>query len=581
MQILKGIAASPGIAIGPAYVVKPDSSVVEKKKIPAIAVAWEVRRYQMALQRTLDDLNRGEVRVLELFGQNYAQLMEAHKLILSDPMLKDGVIKKIEAEHISAESALFATVQEITANFENIKDEFFRERKFDVADVSKRLFENLTDKKQNKFSDIKERSVVIAHSLFPSDTIHLKSKKVLGFATDIGGKTSHTAILAQSMQMPAVVGLSNAAAQISTGDMIILDGQSGLLIIRPDADTLALYKKQKGEFAAVEKSLKDISSLPNITKDGHKTLLYINYDPRRDMKEWDSFNSEGMGLLRTEYLYMDRTLPPSEDEQFSTYKKAAQRFGPRPITIRLADLGGDKATDLGLARKDDEDNPFMGCRGIRLFLKYPELMLTQMRAIIRTAAIAEGQVNLMVPMISDVEEVIEVKKAFSSTLAEMSGKGIAPKLPIRLCVMIEVPSAALTMDGILPEVDFISIGTNDLIQYLLAVDRVNQEVADLYDPYHPAVLRTINFIIQAAHKKGKQVSICGEMASDPEMIPFLIGLGVDILSITPRMFLRIKNTLRNLNFRDCSNLAQAAILLTSSQEIKKLKEHYTTDEDDS
>jgi phosphotransferase system enzyme I (PtsI) len=576
---IKGIAASPGIAIGPAFVVKPDNVAVEKKKIPAANVAWEVRRYKAAVARTLEDLDKGEVKVRELFGENYAQLMDAHKLILKDPMMVAGVIERIEKENITAEAALYVSVQEVTATFDNIKDEFFRERKFDIADVAKRLFENLTEKKPSKFSDIKEPSVVIAHNLLPSETINLKSKKVLGFATDIGGKTSHTAILAQSMQMPAVVGLSDAAAQVKTGDTVILDGEKGFIIINPDGETLSFYKKQQSKIAKAEQSLKDISALPNVTKDGHKVVLYVNYDPRRDLKEWDSFHSEGMGLLRTEFIYMNRPAPPSEDEQFAIYKKAVTRFDTRPVTIRLADLGGDKISDLGLARHEQEDNPFMGCRGIRLFLKYPELMRTQMRAVIRAASVAQGQVNLMIPMVSTLEEVAAVKKIFKTVLAEMSALGVQPKTPVKLGVMIEVPSAALTMDGILPEIDFVSIGTNDLIQYLLAVDRVNQEVAGLYDPYHPAVLRMINFIIQAARKKGKPVSICGEMASDPEMVPFLVGIGVDILSVSPRMFLRIKNTLRNLNFKDCSNLAQAAILLTSSGEIRKLKEYYKTEEE--
>lgn len=581
MKILKGIAASPGIVIGPAYLVKQDSVAVEKKKIPLTNVPWEVRRYKTAVDRTLEDLDKGEVRVRELFGQNYAQLLEAHKLILKDPLMTDGVVKRIESEQVTAEAALYAALQEITSSFENIKDEFFRERKFDIADVAKRIFENLSQKKQNKFADIKEPSIVIAHNLLPSDTIKLKSKKVLGFATDIGGKTSHTAILAQSMQMPAVVGLSTAAEQIKNGDIIILDGEKGFIIVKPDDATLLLYKKRQSEVDREEKSLKEISNLPNETKDGHKVKLYVNYDPRRDMKEWDSFHSEGLGLLRTEFIYMDREDPPLEEEQVSIYKKAAARFAPRPITIRLADLGGDKISQLGLARRETEDNPFMGCRGIRLFLKYPELMRTQMRAIIKTAASVENQIKMMLPMISSVEEVLTVKKIFKNVLSEMTTLNIIPKMPIQVGVMIEVPSAALTMDGILPEVDFVSIGTNDLIQYIIAVDRTNQEVADLYDPYHPAVLRTINFTVQAARKKGKEVSICGEMASDPEMVPFLLGVGVDILSVSPRMFLRIKNTLRNLNFKDCSNLAQAAILLTSSKEIRRLKEYYKTDEENS
>ncbi len=581
MITIKGIAASPGIAIGPAYIITADTATFEKKKIPPSETGAEVRRYACAIERTLEDLNKTEAKVKELFGADYAQLLQAHKLILQDPILTQGVINKIEKENVSAEYALYASVQEINSTFELLRDDFFRERKFDIADVAKRLFENLTEKKQNKFSGIQEPSIVIAHNLYPSETINLKGKNVLAFATDVGGKTSHTAILAQSMQMPAVVGLSNAAEQIRNGDLVIVDGETGVIIINPPQDIIAVYKKEQGKIKKAERSLKDISTLPNETKDGHKVSLYVNYDPRRDLKEWDSFHSDGLGLLRTEFIYMDRPEPPTEDEQFAIYKKSAFRFDTRPFTIRLADLGGDKIAQLGLARHETEDNPFMGCRGIRLFLKYPTLMQTQIRAIIRTAAVSEAAVKIMIPMVSSLEEVITVKKVYKACLGELSAKGIVPKKPIQLGVMIEVPSAALTMDAILPEVDFVSIGTNDLIQYLIAVDRVNQEVADLYDPYHPAVLRTINFIIQAARKKGKPVSICGEMASDPELVPFLVGLGVDILSLSPRMFLRIKNTLRNLNFKDCSNLAQAALLMPSSTEIRKLKEFYKTDEESS
>ncbi|MDR0953059.1 MAG: phosphoenolpyruvate--protein phosphotransferase [Elusimicrobiota bacterium] len=579
MITIKGIAASPGVAIGPAFILTPDTAIFEKKKIPAANVQGEVRRYQEAIERTLEDLNKTEASAQELFGAAYAKLLKAHKLILKDPMISQGVPARIEKDMINAEYALYTAVQEITAKFEAIKDEFFRERRFDIADVAKRLFENLTLKKQNKFAAIKEPSIVIAHNLYPYDTINLKGKKVLGFATDVGGKTSHTALLAQSMQMPAVVGLSTAAEKIKNGDIVIVDGENGLLVINPTPEAMEAYKKEQGKIKKVEHSLKDINDLPNITKDGHRVSLYVNYDPRRDFKEMDIFTSEGLGLLRTEFLYMDRFDPPSEEEQVAVYKKAASRFDVRPFTVRLADLGGDKISQLGLARSQEEDNPFMGNRGIRLFLKYPNLMLTQMRAIVKTAAEVDAKVKLMMPMISSVEEVVQVKKYFKTVLAELSAQRITPKNPIDLGVMIEVPSAALSLDGILPQVDFVSIGTNDLIQYLLAVDRTNQEVADLYDAYHPAVLRTINFVVQAARKKGKTVSICGEMASDPEMVPFLVGIGVDILSVSPRMFLRIKNTLRNLNFKDCSNLAQAAILLSSSADIKKLKEYYKTDEE--
>ncbi len=574
MIVLKGIAASPGIAIGPAYVVAPDAVMTENRPVAPADVQVELRRYSAAIDKTYEEFTKTESKVKELFGNDYAKLLQAHKAILKDPVLNQNVKKKIEKEKLNAEYALYVCVQEAMRHFDSIKNDFFRERKFDLADVAKSLFENLTQKKQNKFSGIKQPSVVIAHNLFPSDTLRLSSKNVLGFVTDVGGKTSHTAILAQSMQMPAVVGLCAAAEQTKQNDLIIVDGEEGKIIISPDDKTLKEYRQKQVLFLQKEISLQDISALPNVTKDGHKVTLYLNYDPRQEFKGEVPFRSDGLGLLRTEFIYMDRYLPPGEDEQVSIYKKAALHFDLRPFTIRLADLGGDKIAQFGLSRPSEEDNPFMGCRGIRLFLKYPSLMRTQMRAIIRTASEVPARVKMMIPMVSSVEEIKIVNGIFKEVLAETASKNIIPRHPIETGAMIEVPSAALTMDGILAEVDFVSIGTNDLIQYLIAVDRVNQEVADLYDPYHPAVLRVINFVIQAARKKGKPVSICGEMASDPEMIPFLVGLGVDILSVSTVMFLRIKNTLRNLNFKDCSNLAQAAILLTSSSEIRKLKENF-------
>ena len=579
MIIVKGISASPGIAIGPAYIVKPDNTVIEKRRIPSTNTGWELRRFEEAVEKSISDLQASEAQVKSLLGSKYSKVINAHKLILKDPLLISAVQNKIKNEQLSAEYALSVCVKEITSRFETLKEELFRERKYDLADVAKRLFENLTKKKQNKFSGIKEPSIIIAHNLFPSDTINLKSKNVLGFATDIGGKTSHTAILAQSMQMPAVVGLSDASSQIRDGDLVILDGETGVIIINPEPKILQDYKKEQIKISEAEQSLKSISSLPNETIDGHKVALYINYDPRRDVKAWDAFQSDGLGLLRTEFIYMDRFDPPGEEEQYQIYKKTAQKFGKRPVTIRLADLGGDKITQLGLGRREKEANPFMGCRGIRLFLKYPELMYTQIKAIVRASAEVDSPVKIMIPMVSYVEEIREVKKVLKEVLREFSSSGIIPHHPLELGAMIEVPSAALSLDGILPEVDFVSIGTNDLIQYLIAVDRVNQEVADLYDPYHPAVLRTINFIIQGCRKKGKPVSICGEMASDPEMIPFLVGLGIDILSLSPRMFLRIKSVLRKLKFKDCANLAQAALLMTSSEEIENLTDNFPLSSD--
>ena len=401
----------------------------------------------------------------------------------------------------------------------------------------------------------------------------------MGFCTDAGGKTSHTALLAQSLNIPAVVALGTASKDVRDGDTLIIDGENGLLVINPDKYTLANYRKIQREIKKTDALLKTINHLPVITSDGRPVKLYVNYDPRTDTKENKRLITDGLGLLRTEFLFMNTPVPPTEEEQYRIYLAVAKRFDMRPVTIRLADLGADKMPDFPLDEFDKDANPFMGCRGIRLFLKNPELLHTQLRAIIRTACEVPAQVKIMIPMISSVEEIRHVREAFNQALAEFEAEGKKPVNKIALGGMIEVPAAAIALDGMIGDLDFISIGTNDLIQYLIAVDRVNQEVAHMYDPCHPAVVRTLNLILQTAHKRGKQASICGELASDAKMLPILLGLNVDALSVTPRMYLRVKNNIRNSNFEHCSDLAQAALLMGSSADIRNLIEQNDKHED--
>ena len=387
-----------------------------------------------------------------------------------------------------------------------------------------------------------------------------------------GGKTSHTALLARSLNIPAVVGLSTASKDVANGDTLIIDGENGLLVINPDRYTLANYRQIKRELKKTESLLKTINHLPVITQDGRRVHLYVNYDPRTDNKYNKTLITDGLGLLRTEFLFMNTPVPPSEEAQYKIYLAVAKRFDMRPATIRLADLGADKMPDFPLDELDDDDNPFMGCRGVRLLLKNPDILRTQLRAIVRTACEVPAQVKVMIPMVSSVEEVRHVRRAFDEVLADFAKEGKKPLNKIALGAMIEVPAAAIALDGMINELDFISIGTNDLIQYLVAVDRVNPEVAHMYDPCHPAVGRTIHSIIQTAHKRNKFVSICGEIASDAKMLPLLLGWQVDGLSVTPRMYLRVKNNIRNSNFEHCCDLAQAALLMGSSAEIRALVE---------
>ncbi|WP_424245106.1 phosphotransferase system enzyme I (PtsI) [Elusimicrobium posterum] len=570
MHVLKGVAASPGITIGTAHVHLYERQIPEIKHIKPEEAPHELERLRKAFAASIKALNNLEGKIKENLGAEYSQIIATHKAILSDPLLKENIKKKVLKENFTAESAIYTSLQEINISFEQIEDEFFRERKNDVFDVAKRLFENLTGTDNNVFKNIKTPSVLVAHNLLPSDTLSLREHQVLAFCTDIGGKTSHTALLAQSLELPAVVGLSNITSQVRSGDPIIVDGESGIVIVNPDRRTLAYYKKTQRNIKKSEQLLKAINDLPFITTDGKQVNMLINYDPRTDSKETKKLKTMGLGLLRTEFLYIGKPQPPTEQEQVDIYTQVAKRFDMRPVQIRLADLGGDKQHSLDLSEYVQESNPFMGIRGVRFLLKHEDLLRTQLRAIVKTAAIVPAHIKIIVPMISNIEEVRAVKAIFRDTLAELAQEGVAPRNKIHFGIMVEVPSTALTLDSMVSELDFVSIGTNDLIQYMVAVDRGNQEVADLYDPFNPSVIRVLGHIIQTCSAKKVPASICGELASDPDYIPLLIGLGVDTLSTSPRMFLRIKNKLRNVSYDACSNLAQAALLSTSSEEIKKL-----------
>ncbi len=579
MFVIKGITASPGVSIGPAVLLPTADFAVANQYVEATEVKGEIAKFTAAMEKTRLDLDECENKLRTTLGGEYANLMSMHKMILQDPMLKDAVVAKIKNEHMSAQAAIFLTLKELAASFEKIEDNFFKERRNDIFDVGKRLVNHLAGDKGAFWASIRRPSVLIAHDLYPSDTINLQENQIIGFCTDLGGKTSHTAILAQSLKLPAVVALSSAARQVKDGDTVIVDGENGLLIISPDKHTLSRYKKTQRELKKAESLLQTINHLPTITSDGRSFKLMVNFDPRTDTKENKKLITDGLGLLRTEFLYLNLPKPPTEEEQYQVYLATAKKFDMRPVTIRLADLGADKLPDFPLDEFDKDNNPFMGCRGIRLFLKNPELMYTQLRAIVRTACEVPAQIKILIPMISSAEEMRHVRDALNEVLAEFEVKGKKPINKIALGAMIEVPSAAIALDGMIGDMDFLSIGTNDLIQYLIAVDRVNPEVAHMYDPCHPALLRTIRQIIQTAHQRGKEVSICGGIASDTKMIPMLLGLEVDTLSVPPRMFLRIKNRIRNLKFEACSDAAQAALLAPTSEDIRNLVEQQNQDED--
>ena len=571
MLIKKGVAASLGIAIGKAYILMEENILIEQKTIAPEKIKAEVKRFKEALEKTRLDLDALHNKILSVLGKQHAKLIDTHHLILQDPLITKEVPKLIVSRGMNAEFALSEILDQAEEQFEKIDDEFFHERKHDIFDVGKKIISNLVDTEKVSLKDLKEPVILVAHNLYPSDTLHIReSNKVLGFCMDLGSKSSHTAIFAQSMGIPAVVGLSDISRQVVSGDTVVVDGEQGMVIISPTAEIIEKYKARREELQKQEHFFHRLKGLPAITRDGHKINLMANLDSSADAPSLAAVKAEGVGLYRTESLYMNRNSVPTEAEQVKAYSAVVKAAPTMPLIIRTADIGGDRATQLGIKGLKDEQNPFMGFRGIRLFIKYPELLKTQLRAIYR--ANTEGNIKIMIPMLSSVDELMAVKKIAQDVKAELAEEGMPVKHDPAFGVMVEIPAAAIILDSLLGEIDFVSIGTNDLVQYILAVDRINQYVSELYEPFHPAVLRIINLVVQTAHKKGKPVSVCGEMASDPFAIPLLVGMGVDVLSVPPKIYLRAKSAVRAMNFEKFSGIAQRVLGMPTAQEIRKLVE---------
>jgi phosphoenolpyruvate-protein phosphotransferase (PTS system enzyme I) len=568
--VIKGIAASPGIAIGRAYVVEDEDIVVERVEIPRDRVKDEVRRFKQAQKATHRDLDAAEQKVLKVLGKQHAKLIDAHRLILKDSLITHDVPKRISDEGVNAEFALSEALEAVNKQFERMEDEFFRERRHDLFDVGKRLLMHLLKQQKRQLSDIDEECVLISRNLLPSDTMGLKDTKILGFATDLGGKTSHTAILAQSLEIPAVVGLSDVSRRVRTGDTIILDGEQGLVIINPGPETVAKYEKVRKAAMAEERQLENLKGLPTVTLDGRAFRLEANLDSPEELKAIVALEPDGVGLFRTEYLFLNRTEAPSEEEQTKAYSAAVKALDGREVVVRTADIGGDRLSQLGIEGPKNETNPFMGLRGVRLFLRHLDLFKTQLRAILRASV--KGKVRVMIPMVSSVGEVIAARRLLDQAKAELQAEGVVLTEELELGIMVEIPSAALMLDAFLPHVDFVSIGTNDLIQYTLAVDRINEAVTHLYDPYHPAVIRLLDSVVRTAHAKGKWVGVCGEMTSDPRAVPLLVGLGVDAMSVSPRMFLRVTQVVRSLKHEAVKKVVAKALTCAESDEIRRLLE---------
>jgi phosphotransferase system enzyme I (PtsI) len=568
-NILQGIPASPGIAIGKVFLMEDEEYCLIHREISKDDIKKETNRFKDALTKTRQEMLATQEKIHKMLGKEYARLADAYLLIIDDPLISRNVSKKI-SEGVNAEYALFRILEQVIRSFEMIDDEYFRERKHDIQDVGKKILHNLMGKEKRALSELTPESIVVAHNLAPSDTISLRENMVGGFATNIGGKTSHTAIVAQSLEIPAVVGLKNVTARVKEGDTIIIDGNQGLVIINPVQEMLENYRREQDIQLAQVRELEKLRDLPAQTTDGTRIAIAANIDGPDELKSVASHGSEGVGLYRTEFLYFNRKELPTEEEHYINYVKVVQAMLPYSVIIRTIDLGGDKLSHLGLEGITDENNPFLGMRAIRLCLKYPSIFKPQLRAILRASA--EGRIKIMYPMISGIAEIRAANKILEEVKTELRNEGKKFDENIEVGVMIEIPSAAITSDLIAKEVDFLSIGTNDLIQYTLAVDRVNENVASLYEPFHPSILRLIKMVIEAGHKAGKWVGICGEMAADPTITPILVGLGINELSVSPLSIPKIKKVIRNMSLLDARTVVNEIFACSDWEEMaKKLK----------
>lgn len=563
-KLIQGIGASPGIVTGKAFLVERSKVRAPEKRIQPEQVNDEVKRFLGAIQESRNQLMEIKEKILDPEVRRHSFILDVHLMILDDQMLIQDTVETIRKKKVNAEWALDLTLEKLDTAFKAIEDEYLRERRSDLHYVSGRIFRNLLGKKHDDISKIKGKVIVVAHDLSPADTLQMNLKNVAGFITDIGGRVSHTAILSRSLGIPAVVGLEVATSLINGGDLLIIDGDTGEVVINPTEKVSQSFLDRKRRIKSIEREVLKYASLPAETRDGVRVRLHANIEMVEEIPAAKTHGAEGIGLYRTEILYLNRKDLPTEEEHYQTYRRLAENVSPATATIRTLDIGGDKF--LSNYSAENEMNPAMGLRAIRFSMKEVDIFKIQLRGILRASA--HGKLRILFPMISGIGEIRQAKAVLEEVKRSLRKEKIPFDQEIKIGAMIEIPSASVTADILAREVDFFSIGTNDLIQYALAVDRINEHVSYLYEPLHPAILRIIRGVVQSAHQVGIPVAICGEMAAEPAYSLILLGLGLDEFSMNPVAIPKVKKVLRIAKFEETQTLVEQIFQLSTASEIE-------------
>jgi phosphotransferase system enzyme I (PtsI) len=563
-KFIQGIGASPGIIIGKAYLVERFKVRLPQKRIGRGQVEEEVKRFLHAIRESQDQLMEIKEKILDPEVRKHSFILDVHSMILKDEMLLQDTVDTIRKKKVNAEWALDLTLEKLDTAFKAIEDEYLRERRSDLHYVASRIFRNLLGKKHDDITKIKGKVIVVAHDLSPADTLQMNLEHVAGFITDIGGKVSHTAILSRSLGIPAVVGLEVATSLINGGDLLIINGETGEVVINPTEEVSQSFLERKRRTKPIGREILKYASLPAETRDGVRVRLQANIEMVEEIPSAKMHGAEGIGLYRTEILYLNRKDLPTEEEHFQTYRSLAESITPATATIRTLDIGGDKF--LPGYSKNNELNPALGLRAIRFSLKETGIFKTQLRGILRASVY--GKLRILLPMISGIEEIRQAKTILEEVKKSLAKAKIPFDEEIRIGAMIEIPSASDIADILAREVDFFSIGTNDLIQYALAVDRINEHVSYLYEPLHPAVLRIIRWVVRSGHEAGIPVAICGEMAAEPIYAVVLLGLGLDEFSMNPVSIPKVKMVLRKARFEETRSLVEQLFQFSTASEIE-------------